>query len=316
MRRFLFLAFILASALLFAEAPASTPNFNSQFFFEDTQSTLSGVNLAARRLISLNHVDVIFTPYSGEANIVAPICDHAGIIHFSNCWNANMIEKSKFSFTLSVSFKNYSEAVAQLLRQQHITRIAFAHNTDWVDGTNWFIDQCKKLGIEIVDNEDFNHDIIDFRTPILKMQQGHPQMYVLYLEYPAQDIFLKQLRELSPSALVTGYLDLCENRSLIEGATYVSEYPPIPSFYTRYKARFGVSAEQTLAPNAYDSYRILAKVAAELPAWSVQAAADKIRTTKDFPGITGSLTCAPTGVFLSKTHLVKIVNGQKVFLEE
>ena len=295
-------------------AHEDTPDFKVKFFFEDNEGNTGGTNLAARRLVSLNHVDVIFTPYTLEANIVAPICDKTGVLQFSNCWNSNIIEKSKFSFSSSVSFKNYGDATVRLLKEKNIKHIAFVHAPGWVEGTDWLNAQCKKEGIE-VDNGSFLSDDRDFRTGIMKLREQKPEVYVIYLEYPSNDIFLKQLRVLSPGSQVTGYLDIVQDRSLIEGATYISEYPPIPEFYAHYQKRFGVSAEQTLAPNAYDNFKMLAKVASEMPKWDVKTAADKIRHMKDFPGVTGSLTCAPTGVFLSQTHVVKIVNGKKEFLK-
>jgi branched-chain amino acid transport system substrate-binding protein len=303
----------LKNSLLLAQE--DTPEFKTKLFFEDTESTLSGVNLAMRRLASLNHVDVIFSPYSQEAALVAPFCDQKGILHLSCCWNSIVVEKSKYTFSNSVSFRNYDDATIRLLKQKGYKRVAIIGTLSpgVPEGNDYLAEQCKKQGIDIVANETYTPELRDFRTPILRLKEKSPDVYYLLLLDPACDIFTKQLHELLPGSNVTGYLDECQDKEYIEGTTYISEYPPIPDFYARYLKKFHVSAEQTLAPNVYDSYRMLAKVSSELPKWNVQAAADKMRSMKEFPGITGSLTCAPTGVFLSQTHVVKIVKGQKEF---
>jgi ABC-type branched-subunit amino acid transport system substrate-binding protein len=295
-------------------AHEDTPDFKVQLFFEDNECKPAMTNLATRRLISLNHVDVIFDPYTSEANIVAPIADKAGVLQFSNCWNSNVIEKSKYSFSSSVSFKNFGDAILAILKEKGVHRAAFVHNPDWVEGTDYLNAKCKEAHIEVY-NESFQNEDRDFRTAIMRLREKNPDFYVCYLENPTLDIFMKQLRVLAPGAQVTGYLDMIEDKHLIEGATYASEYPSIPEFYARYEKRFHVSAEQTLAPNAYDNFKMLAKVCSEMKTWDVKVASDKIRHMKDYPGVTGKLTCLPTGVFLSQTHVVKIVNGKKEFLK-
>lgn len=177
-----------------------------------------------------------------------------------------------------------------------------------------FADNFKKLGGKISSQVSVKPDQTDMSSVLAKIAQGKPGMIYLPIFLPAGPNIVKQARNtpglekvklmgadglFSPDVVtasgeaVEGFL---VSSPVISGADY-------DKFVQKYKAKFNTQPVSIFHAHAYDAFMIL-KVAIEKVALvdvdgtlhiGRQALRDALYATRDFPGITGSLSCSPTG---------------------
>ena len=303
----------LKNALLMAQKEHPS---DIKFIFEDGQRQASATLLATRKLISLDKVDVIISCYTEDTLIIAPVAQKAGVLELSHCWDVGLVERNSLAFSNGVSYKSYSAATIDLLKTQGFKHIAIAYNAGWASGTDYFKSQLQKADLQLVADECFVSDTTDYRTAALRYREAKPDVVVVLMDYPCCELFIRQFHQIAPQITVTGYLDLIQDMPVIEGDVYVTDTARLAdnNFYNRYSALYHDSAEQTVAPYAYDTYQLLKSVNDALPKWNTQAAAQMLMQIKDFPGVTGSISCGPNRVFSVPVNFFKIVKGEKVYV--
>ncbi len=105
----------------------------------------------------------------------------------------------------------------------------------------------------------------------------------------------------------------------IEGAYYSNHYAPeetrpaVQKFVTAYQAKFG-SVPDGLAALGYDAAHILADAMKRSPDLSGPALAQAIAATKDFPGVTGSITIDPQRNASKPAVMVQMKGGRPTWV--
>ncbi len=177
-----------------------------------------------------------------------------------------------------------------------------------------FADNFKKLGGKITGQVSVKPDQTDMTPVLAKIAQGKPDMIYLPVFLPVGPNIVKQARTtpglekvilmgadglFSPDVVtiageaVEGFL---VSSPVLSGAEY-------DKFVQKYKAKFNTQPIGIFHAHAYDAFKLL-KAAVEKVALvdldgtlhiGRQALRDALYATRDFPGITGSLSCTPTG---------------------
>jgi branched-chain amino acid transport system substrate-binding protein len=181
-----------------------------------------------------------------------------------------------------------------------------------------FADEFKKLGGEITSQESVDPQQTDMSGVLTSIASGAPELiyHPVFIQAGAQ--IIRQARE--TPGLETTYLmgadgmfspDVAEGAGDAVEGVYVSS-PDFTafgdayqtSFLPAYQAKFGSAPLSIFHAHAYDAFNMLyaciEKVAVgDKEGGDVlvgrQALRDCMYATKDFPGLTGNLTCTPTG---------------------
>lgn len=182
-----------------------------------------------------------------------------------------------------------------------------------------FRDNFQKLGGKITDSEAFQSTDTDFKPMLTKIAQGKPD-FLYYPDFdPACALIAKQAKQVSGLAKtkLTGSDGCLESAYLKTGGkdvylTYASgpDFSGLKTtnafyadqFLPAYKAQFGTDPTASFHAHAYDASNMLfdaiKKVAINqdgklsIPRTALK---DAIFATKDYQGLTGTLTCTPLG---------------------
>jgi ABC-type branched-subunit amino acid transport system substrate-binding protein len=106
------------------------------------------------------------------------------------------------------------------------------------------------------------------------------------------ETIIKQLDTLRPGTKHSGYYEVIEDLSVIEGQPFVSQLGYTPVFAEKFKKRFGHSY-RIRAPHAYELIRLIAYafegVSKEKKPTTAEAR-DHLSTLKDFDSVLGKLS--------------------------
>jgi branched-chain amino acid transport system substrate-binding protein len=177
-----------------------------------------------------------------------------------------------------------------------------------------FADNFKRLGGKVTAQSTVSPDQTDMRTVLEKIARGKPELIYLPIFQPAGPNIIMQAKSVpglekvtlmgadglfSPD-VVTAAGDAIEgfrvSSPFISGAAY-------DELVKKYFDRFGAQPVSIFHAHAYDAFMMLKTAIEKVALVDVdgtlhigrQALRDALYATRDFPGITGSLSCTPTG---------------------
>jgi branched-chain amino acid transport system substrate-binding protein len=182
--------------------------------------------------------------------------------------------------------------------------------------TGVFADAFKELGGEIVAQEAVQKGQTDMKPVLTAVAAAQPQA-IYYPIFTAEGGFMtaqsKEVAGLEDVALLGSdglfSIDMVKGAGQAALGMYLSS-PDFSAFQAgyqdllaKYKAKFGINPPQAFHAHGYDAANILLSAIDQV---SVEgddgtlyvpkgALRDAIYATKDFPGVTGSLTCSPSG---------------------
>jgi len=279
----------------------------------------AGAKLAADNTI----VAVIGTSCSSEARASVPLLSEAGftIVSPSNtapdlteAGNANNYP----GYLRTAHNDKIQGAVAAkyAFEELKVTKAATIH-----DGSLYadklqavFAEEFKKLGGTITVQTAVDPNSTDFSSVLADIASGAPEMIYFPIFQPAGPLIIQQARQsadlkdiylmgadglFSPDvpkgagAFVEGFR---VSSPLVTGAEY-------DAFVAKYKTKFGTDPVSIFHAHAYDAFNMIKaaieKVAVVDADGTVhiprQALRDAMYATKDFKGLTGVLSCTPTG---------------------
>jgi branched-chain amino acid transport system substrate-binding protein len=164
-----------------------------------------------------------------------------------------------------------------------------------------FTGEFTKLGGTIVTDQSYSAGDIDFKSQLTAIRAAAPQALWVPGYYTDVGLIARQARELGITVPLLGG-DGWESAKLfeiggsaLEGSYYSNHYavedpsPAIARFVTTYKAKYG-EIPDSLAALGYDAVMVAAAAMEKSPTLAGPALRDHIAQTKDFPGVTGSIT--------------------------
>jgi branched-chain amino acid transport system substrate-binding protein len=253
-----------------------------------------------------------------------PIYNRAGMIQLSpTASHTKFAPGSKWSFSI-VGTQAYEQPVmANLaLHKLKLKNIALLYiNNDWgADTQKFFRENFEKLGGRIVATESFFQGEKDFTAVLTKLRQAKPDG--LYVATMYNDCaMISQQREkmgwnlpvLGPSSLYSTQLVQLGGASVNNLYTNVSFFtkdpdPRIQAYVTGFQKRYN-AIPNFHAALAYDSIHILADAVKRAGSTDKNKVRDVLAATKDYKGLTGSITFTPDRDAIKSYKIVQVVNG-------
>ncbi|HYF14246.1 MAG TPA: ABC transporter substrate-binding protein [Phycisphaerales bacterium] len=181
------------------------------------------------------------------------------------------------------------------------------------------------LGGQITGEQAYSEGAADFNAQLVRIREGGPDVIFVPGYYSDIAKIAIQARKLGLTQPLLGgdgwdSEELGKNAGeAIEGSFYTNHYavdnptPAITKFVADYKAQFGGSVPDGLAALGYDAAKVLFAAMEKTGSTDGKALRDAIAQTKDFPGVTGSITLNESRDAVKPAVVVERKGGQWVF---
>ncbi len=275
----------------------------------DDQSKPEEAANAATRLISQDHVKVILGEVASSNSLaMAPKAQQAGVPMISpSSTNPKVTEVGNYIFRVCFIDPFQGFVMAKFARENlKITRAAVLKDqkSDYSLGlTEFFTRKFTEMGGKIVTTEAYAKGDSDFRAQLTAIKAQKPDAIYVPGYYNDVGIIARQARELGIAKKVPllggdgwqSYKLFELGGSAIQGSYFSDHYSPdnpspvVQKFLTEYKATFG-SVPDSLAALGYDAARVAIAAMQKAPDLSGSAIRNALAQTKDFPGVTGTIS--------------------------
>jgi branched-chain amino acid transport system substrate-binding protein len=158
-----------------------------------------------------------------------------------------------------------------------------------------------EMGGKIVAQETYTKGSTDFRSQLTAIKRAQPDGIYIPGYYNDIGLIARQARELGITAKLMGGDGWDSDKlfelggAAVEGSYFSNHYSPddpnprIQKFIADYKAAFG-SVPDSLAALGYDAAMVAFDAIKRAPSFDRAAVRDAIAATKNFPGVTGTIT--------------------------
>ncbi len=279
-----------------------------ELVIEDDQGTPEKAKTVISKLISQDKVQAVIGEVASTNSLAAaPVAQEAKIPMISpSSTNPQVTEKgdyiSRVCFIDPFQGSVMAKFAANTLKAK--TAAIFGDvNSDYSKGlTTFFEQEFTKLGGSVVAKESYTQQDPDFKGQLTKIRQLNPDIIYIPGYYGQVGIIAKQARELgmnqpllggdgwdSPDLWKLGG-DALKNAYISNHYSAENPAPEIQNFVKNYTAKFG-AAPDSLAALAYDAAKVLADAIKRAGGAGDSAKLkDAINSTKNFAGVTGSIT--------------------------
>jgi branched-chain amino acid transport system substrate-binding protein len=309
--------FNAAGGLRFDGQPASVPGRPIELKEYDTKGDAKEATLAVTRLVKSDQVVAVLGEVASKLSLAAaPICQEAKVPMISpSSTNPRVTQVGDYIFR--VCFIDPFQGMAGA---------KFAHGTLKAQNAAVLIDQAQayavglgeqfelnflKLGGKIVSKQTYNGGAQDFTAQLTAIRAAKPDVIYIPGYYTDVGNIAIQARKMGITVPLLGGdgWDSSELANIakdaIEGSFYTNHYAPdqpdarVQRFIADYQAAYGGATPDGLAALGYDAANLLfdamkrASVGVgekALQGPPFQALRDAIAATKDFPGVTGTIT--------------------------
>lgn len=176
-------------------------------------------------------------------------------------------------------------------------------NSDYSKGlTQFFKQSFTGSGGQIVEEKSYTQSDRDFSSQLTAIRAANPDVIYVPGYYGQVGVIAKQARQQGITVPILGgdgwdAPQLWELGGDAMNNTFISNHysiddplPLIQKFVTDYKARYGGVAPDALAALGYDAMKVLADALKRAGSTEGAKLRDAIAQTKDFPGVTGTIT--------------------------
>jgi branched-chain amino acid transport system substrate-binding protein len=300
---------------------------------EDDQSRPDEAANAVQKLISQDQVIAILGEVASSNSLAAaPVCQSSRVPMISpSSTHPSVTEVGDYIFRMCFIDTYQGPVVARYLREE--LKIATAGlltdtRSDYSRGLgDAFTAEFEKLGGKVVVRQNFSKGDSDFRSQLTTIRAANPEIVFVPGYYNDVGQIAIQARDLGMKQPLVGG-DGWESPKLLEiggaaleGSYYSNHYfvddptPAVKAFVTKYQEKYGAKPD-SLAALGYDSMNMLAEAmrrAAKLDGPSIR---DQIAATKDFTGVTGTISLGPDRNPTGKKLVVLEVKGGQVVLKK
>lgn len=307
----------MRDALLMAKEELGDTKFDYEFIFEDDQLNPKLTVGAAKKLVSIDKVDAIFSLGSDTGTVVSGLARKADIVHIGVAIKPD-VTKGEHNYSHWIPPEVEVGALVDELQRRGIKKLGIIRSM--YEGFVVHMDVMHKLikntDIEIVTDQAFQVGEKDFRSLIAKAKQSDPEIYLLLAMSPGLEIVTKQMREAGINTPLTAIesFEASKEVDLFEGYWYVSAAEPKARFGNAFTKKYG-KAPSVGAPNAYDSFNLLVSAVEKAGSTKVPSAdsiSRELKKIKNYDGALGSLTVREDGRVLSEAAVKLVKNGKFV----
>ena len=274
---------------------------------EDDHSNTQEVPGIVTRLIKDAKVDALIAePVSVRAMAAAPIAQANQVVMISSASvKPELTMHGDYIFRACFISSTEGEAIAQFAVKKLKARTAAIILDDKNDYAvvlaGFFSESFKRLGGKIVIEQKYAASDRDVSAQMLAIKAAAPDIIFAPGFYTTAPLVARTVKTLAIKATLIGS-DGWDSPDLFAGGSepfagvYLanhfwvgSEKPPVRKFVTDYRAKYGVTPD-ALAATAYDATRLLFDAFKRAKSRDKSAVRNALATTKDFPGVTGTIT--------------------------
>lgn len=297
-----------------------------RLFTEDTQSKADQAANAVTKLVSENNVVAILGEVASSRTLAAaPIAQSRGIPMITPAsTNPKVTEVGDYIFRVAYIDPFQAEALAKFIRQElKLQKGAILKDlkNDYSIGlAQYFTQKFQEFGGEIVIDQNYNEGDVDFTSQLTAVKATSPDFLFIPGYYAEVAQIARKARELGMNLQLIG-ADGWESPKLLEvggdaleGAYFSSPYfaedtrPEARGFVERFTERYDHPPD-ALAALGYDAAMLLADAMRRAETLEPDAIRDAIAATKDFEGVTGSITIGPNRNTEKPLAILRIQNG-------
>jgi branched-chain amino acid transport system substrate-binding protein len=190
--------------------------------------------------------------------------------------------------------------------------------------TQFFEEEFTKLGGKVITKQTYAQKDQDFKAQLTQMRNQSPDVIYIPGYYGEVAIIARQARELgmnqpllggdgwdSPELWKLGG-DALKNAYISNHYSADNPAPEIQNFVKAYNAKFG-AAPDSLAALAYDAAKVLADAIKRAGGTDSAKLKDAINSTKNFAGVTGTITLDSTRNAVKPAVVLELTPAQSKF---
>jgi len=300
---------------------------------EDDQSKAEEAANAVQKLISQNQVVAVLGEVASSSSIAAaPICQSSKVPMITpSSTNPEVTKKGDYIFRMCFTDDYQGHSLADYVGQTlgvKSAAILTDVKSDYSQGLGHFFEErFTQLGGKVVGRASYAKGDSDFRAQLTSVKGSNPQVLFVPGYYTDIGQIANQAKDLGMTQPLVGG-DGWESPKLIEiggkaleGCYYSNHYfyadtaPAVRNFVEKYKQRYGVTPD-ALAALGYDTMRVLAdamkRAGGKLDGTSLR---DAIAATKDFSGVTGTITLGPDRNPIGKKLVIEEIRNAQLTLK-
>ncbi len=299
---------------------------------EDDQSKPEEAGTVVTKLINQNGVSSVLGHVASSHSLAAaPICQSNQIPMISpSSTNPRVTQVGNYIFRVCFidPFQGavMAKFAADTLKLKKVAILVDVRSDYSVGLQTFFRQQFRQLGGEVVVEQSYSQGDSDFRAQLTAIKAANPEAVYLPGYYTEVGTIVHQARELGITVPFLGG-DGWDSPKLWEiggpslnGCYFSNHYstddpnPAVQKFVADYKAKYGQTPD-ALAALAYDAARVLAASIEKAGSTDGPKVRDAIAATKDFPGVTGSITINADRNAVKPAVILKIENGKFLLVE-
>ena len=299
----------------------------------DDQSKPEEAANAATRLINQDRVKVILGEVASTNSLaMAPIAQAASVPMISpSSTNPKVTLVGNYIFRVCFIDPFQGFVMARFAHDHlKISRAAVLKDqkSDYSLGlTEFFTRKFTEMGGKIISTEAYAKGDSDFRAQLTAIKSQKPEAIYVPGYYNDVGIIARQARELGiPTKVPLLGGDGWQSAKLfelggraIDGSYFSDHYSPdnpsptVQKFIAEYKAAYG-TVPDSLAGLGYDAARVAIAAMKKAPDLSGPAIRDAIALTKDFPGVTGSISLDENRNAVKPAVVLEVVEGKLKYI--
>lgn len=294
----------------------------------DDQGKPEEAATAATRLIASDHVTALLGEVASTRSLfMAPKAQLAKVPMVTpSSTNVKVTAVGDYIFRACFidPFQGYVMAkfAREVLKVSKVAILRDVRNDYSVGLARVFEEEFTKAGGTIVANESFSQGDVDFKAQLTNIKAANPEAVYEPGYYTDTGLIARQAREAGITVPLLGGDGWDSDKlyeiggAALEGGYFTNHYavddpnPRIQEFVARYKKAHN-SLPDGLAAQAYDAAGLLADAMQRAADLSGPAIRDALAATKNFQGITGSITMDANRNPLKPITVLKIGKGGK-----
>jgi branched-chain amino acid transport system substrate-binding protein len=274
---------------------------------QDDRSDASEAATIVTKFVTQDQVHAIIGEVASSRSIAAaPIAQNAKIPMLTpSSTNPEVTKKGDFIFRSCFIDPVQGAAIAQFAARTlnaKTAAIMVDRKNDYSTGLEKVINETfTRMGGKIVATQSYQEGDQDFNAQLTSLKGTNPEVIFVPGYYNDVGLIAKQARDKGINVPLIGGDGWDSTQlyaiggSALNGSYFTNHYSPydtdtkVQKFVTDYKARYG-SLPDALAATAYDAARIMFDAIKRSKSLSGTDIRDALAATKDFPGVTGTVT--------------------------
>jgi branched-chain amino acid transport system substrate-binding protein len=299
---------------------------------EDNQTKQGETTTIVRKLVSQDHVVALIGEVASSKTLeAAPIAQGTKIpLIATGATNPKVTQVGDYVFRVCFIDDFQAVVIARfVLEKLQKTKVALMTDVkqDYSVGLTQLVrDYLLKNGGQIVKKQSYSSGDKDFRAQLTDIKSANPDVMIITGYYPEVSLIVRQARQLGIKAAFVGG-DGWDGGSLIpvagkaiEGAYFSNHFstetksPVVQDFVTKYKKKYNKTPD-AFSALGYDALNLLVDAIKRAGGTDPEKLRDAIASTKDFPGVTGTITINPERNASKSAVILTIKDGALHYYE-